>query len=252
MADDRWYLPGDNYILDMLSGFKIRASRAKKIPGGQTGNLWVAPERWEPQQFQDFVRGVVDDQTVAIANPRQKNRFVILGTYVTAPAARGSQTIQVDSTVGFNVGMEVQIMLDSGENQIVSLTSISGKMMSFYGPLQAGVGGNFGDPLENMVLEWTGAPSGSSGLYNSGGVLGVEDFVGLPPDNGGAPSTFWSNGGVMSAVLPVAYRGGVEPVYFGTVTAAQLIAIGPGGLTDVQPAAGTGQLWIIFGEVWVA
>src|SRR5580700_582205 len=103
MADDRHYVGGDNYLLDDLSGFKIRASRARIIPGGITGNLAVAPQRWEPQQPQDFVRGVYDDITVALARPRQKNQFVIVGTYVTAPSAPQTRTITVDSSNGFSV-----------------------------------------------------------------------------------------------------------------------------------------------------
>ena len=91
MADDLWYNPGDNYLLDDISGLKIRASRARMIPGGQTGKLMVSPSRWEPQQPQDFVQGVRDEQVVAIARPRQQNQFVLVGGQVTAFATRGSE-----------------------------------------------------------------------------------------------------------------------------------------------------------------
>lgn len=152
MADDRHYVPGDNYILDDLSGFKIRASRARIIPGGQTGNLAVAPERWEPQQPQDFVRGVWDDQTVALARPRQKNQFVIVGTFVTAPSPAQSTSITVDSSVGFQATSSVQIMLDSGVNFQTQIVSISGNVWQLLNPLPASVGSLFGDPIENAVL----------------------------------------------------------------------------------------------------
>ena len=46
MADDKHYIGGDNYILDDLSGFKIRRSKTRVIPGGQTGGLAVSPLRW--------------------------------------------------------------------------------------------------------------------------------------------------------------------------------------------------------------
>jgi hypothetical protein len=93
MADDRHYIGGDNYILDDMSGFKIRSSRAKIIPGGITGGLAVSPLRWEPQQPQDFVTGVRDDQTPNLSRPRQQNQYVIVGTFVVAPSARGTSTI---------------------------------------------------------------------------------------------------------------------------------------------------------------
>ena len=152
MADDRHFIGGDNYILDDISGFKIRASRARIIPGGITGNLAVAPERWEPQQPQDFVRGVYDDISVSLARPRQKNQFVIVGTFVTAPSPARSNTITVDSTVGFQPTSLVQIMLDSGENFQTALVTIVGNVMTLLNPLPASVGSLYGDPIENSVL----------------------------------------------------------------------------------------------------
>jgi len=152
MADDRHYVPGDNYILDDLSGFKIRTSRARIIPGGITGNLAVAPQRWEPQQPQDFVKGVPDDQTVALSRPRQQNQFILLGTIVTEQSARGSATITVESAAGFAAGNGLQIMLDSGVNFVTALLSISGNVFTLAQALPASVGGTFGDPIENMVL----------------------------------------------------------------------------------------------------
>jgi hypothetical protein len=157
MADDRHYVGGDNYLLDDLSGFKIRASKAKMIPGGQTGQLMVAPKRWEPQQPQDFVRGVRDDQTVAVARPRQKNQFVILGTYVTAPAAVGASVISVESTVGFSVGMTLLIMLDTGVNFLTILVGIGGGTFTLDTPLPATVGTYYGDPIENSIIATTEA-----------------------------------------------------------------------------------------------
>jgi hypothetical protein len=152
MADDRHYIGGDNYILDDLSGFKIRASKARIIPGGQTGNLAVAPERWEPQQPQDFVTGVRDDQTVALARPRQVNQFVITGTFVTAPSAARSSTITVDNSIGFTVGSSVLIMLDSGVNFRTTISTITGKTWTLGAPLPASVGTLYGDPIENAIL----------------------------------------------------------------------------------------------------
>lgn len=178
MADDLHYVGGDNYLLDDLSGFKIRASRARIIPGGQTGQLAVAPERWEPQQPQDFVRGVWDDETVQLARPRQQNRFVIVGTQVAAPAAAGSTTVSVQGTDGFAVNSLCQIVLDNGNLFVFRLTAIGTNTLTFFGQaLPSAVGGSFGDPLENAIVQITPSSSPVSLTF----ILGVpgSDVLGL-------------------------------------------------------------------------
>lgn len=155
MANDRWYNPGDNYILDDLSGFKIRAGRSRRIPAGQTGGLQVAPERWEPQQPQDLVRGVPDDQRPAIIRSRQTNRFTVVGTNIAAPSLRGGTSIVVQSAVGFANGMLIQIMLDDGVNFVTTLDTITGEIFGLAAPLPYSVGALYGDPLENLVLALT-------------------------------------------------------------------------------------------------
>ena len=178
MADDRHYVPGDNYILDDISGMKIRASRARIIPGGQTGQLAVAPERWEPQQPQDFVTGVRDDITVALSRPRQKNQFVVVGTFVVAPSAARSNMITVDSAAGFSPGATVQIMLDTGVNFIALLTGASGDVFTLGAPLPASVGSLYGDPIENSILLLTYSPLLDLLLQDSVGPLLLQSGAG--------------------------------------------------------------------------
>jgi hypothetical protein len=149
------YRPGDHYVLDDLSGFKVRRSRTRTIPGGQTGQAVVDARRWEPQQPQDFVRGAADDQTVDVARPRQANRSMMVGTVVTQPAAAGATGIVVDSTLGMNAGDTLQIMLDSGVNFITQAHAIVGVGgVTLAAPLPASVG-TLGDPMQNMVLDLT-------------------------------------------------------------------------------------------------
>jgi hypothetical protein len=175
VADDRHYVGGDYYQLDDISGFKIRASRSRRIPGGQTGNAIVAPERWEAQQPQDFVRGIPDIQTVGVPRPRQENRFTVLGTNVSAPSARGATAITVASSVGFGAGMRIRIMLDTGANFDTSVASVpDATTLNLQTALPATVGTLYGDPIENLVLS----------LSNSGAlvfVLGVggSDILGV-------------------------------------------------------------------------
>lgn len=165
---------GDNYLLDDISGFKIRARRARIIPGGITGNLAVAPERWEPQQPQDFVTGVYDDQVADLVRSRQQNQFVIVGTEVVAPSPRGSTSMTVESAVGFTPSSNIQIMLDSGENFLTVVTSISGNVFTLSAPLPASVGSLYGDPIENSVLLLhLGAGIGTFLLDTADGILDI-------------------------------------------------------------------------------
>lgn len=173
MANDRWYNPGDWYQIDDLSGFKIRASRSRKIPGGQTGGMIVAPERWESQQPQDFVRGVVDNQMVEQPRPRQPNQYTILATFVTAPSARGTGVITVDDPAGFQQNDNVYVMLDSGENFLTSIAGIVGDQFYLGTPLPFSVGTLYGDPIENTVLFISHGPPLVTGFYNDGGVLAI-------------------------------------------------------------------------------
>lgn len=152
MGEPWCYRPGDHYVLDDLSGFKIRRSRARTIPGGQTGQAVVDRRRWEAQQPQDFVRGVADDQSVDVARPRQENRFTVVGTCVSAPAAAGSAVVAVMSCFGFSVGDRVQIMLDRGENIVATITAIGGGELTV-APVLPGAVGALAGGMENMILK---------------------------------------------------------------------------------------------------
>nr|WP_246386849.1 hypothetical protein [Gluconacetobacter sacchari] len=135
-----------------MSGFKIRRSRARVIPGGQTGEALVDARRWEAQQPQDFVRGVADDQSVDLARPRQQTCFTVVGTCVVAPAAAGSDVVAVASTAGFAVGDQVQIMLDRGENVVASVLAVGSGNLTI-APVLPGSVGVLGGGMENMVLK---------------------------------------------------------------------------------------------------
>ncbi|WP_144880230.1 hypothetical protein [Gluconacetobacter diazotrophicus] len=155
MTEAWYYNPGDHYVLDDMSGFKVRRSRTRTIPGGQTGQAVVDRRRWEPQQPQDFVRGVADDQSVDVARPRQDDRFMMVGTVVTRPAPAGAVAIMVASVAGMGVGDTVQVMLDSGVNFVTQVRGIAGGTITLAAPLPASVGA--GDPAGNMVLDLSAA-----------------------------------------------------------------------------------------------
>lgn len=152
MADDKFYRMGDYYQLDDNSGFKVRSSRTRI----QWNNIVTIPQHFNPRQPQDLVTGVRDDQTVPMPRPRQKNMFTIVGTQVAAPAARGANAFEVQSTVGFNPGDLIQVMLDSGVPFQFTLEGIAGNVMFWSGPgLPGTVGLLYGDPIENAVIDLT-------------------------------------------------------------------------------------------------
>lgn len=63
---------GDNNVISDRSGFKKKASECKFEWNG----LFVSNSEWEERQPQDFVRGVPDDQRVAISRPESLDIFL--------------------------------------------------------------------------------------------------------------------------------------------------------------------------------
>ncbi|GBQ90374.1 hypothetical protein AA13595_2876 [Gluconacetobacter johannae DSM 13595] len=174
MTEAWFYNPGDHYVLDDLSGFKVRRSKARTIPGGQTGQAVVDRRRWEAQQPQDFVRGVADDQTVDIARPRQRDCFTVVGTVVTGAAGVGANGVPVAGTFGFSVGDRIQIMLDRGENFVTDIVAISGAVLTISPALPGAVGG-LGDLAGNMVLQLPRVRAAASFVTENGAALATEE-----------------------------------------------------------------------------
>lgn len=113
MADNLHYVPGDYYQIDDRTGFKIRASTSRM----QWNNLVVSPIVYEPRQPQDFVRGVVDNQTVPIPRPRQTNQFIQPTTQTQSnfavyggsfPAAGAFLVMNQNSNIGYDPGINAE------------------------------------------------------------------------------------------------------------------------------------------------
>ncbi len=164
MADDRHYVPGDNYLLDDNTGFKIRASKARV----QWNSIVTSGTHFNPRHAQDLVQGVQDDQTVQISRARQVNVFTVLATFVIAPAARGALSMTVESALQMEVGDVCQVPLDfSGSIFQFTISAISGNVLSWAAPgLPGTVGAGGGDPTENQVLDLTATQRG--GLFSDG------------------------------------------------------------------------------------
>ena len=152
MGNDKFYRGGDWYQIDDIRGYKVRASRTQQ----QWDNLVTIPGSFSPRHPQDLVVGVRDEQFVPVPRPRQANQYALVGTQVSAPAARGSNSITVASTVGFNPGNLLQVMLDQGTPFQFTLGSVSGNTLSWSGAgLPGTVGTLYGDPIENAVINLT-------------------------------------------------------------------------------------------------
>lgn len=107
--------------MDDRTGFKIRAKVSRK----EWTNLIVHKDRWEYRQPQDFVKGVIDDQTVPDARPRQTDVFLgVLQTTTTVTAGAGATTLNVESATRMLPNDIVQIMLDTNQYQNVTVVTV--------------------------------------------------------------------------------------------------------------------------------
>lgn len=106
-----------------------------------------------------------------------------------------------------------------------------------------------GNPAANG---WHLVPSiGPIGLVNNGGVVQLIAQGNYPTSPTGlSPGDVWSNGLVVM-VVPGG-SAGPATLYFGRINAAQLLAVGGGGLPTVAPAPGTNLLWVNGGVLAVA
>lgn len=64
----------DNWIIDDISGFKIKASEAKKLSGEQKG-LLTHESQWNPAHPQLRIKGKSDKQNVAKVRLRPPDTF---------------------------------------------------------------------------------------------------------------------------------------------------------------------------------
>ena len=109
MGTENVYRPGSFYRLCDRTGFATRAGRTQK----QWDGLYVRDRSYEARQPQDFVRGVLDDQSVPDPRPRQPNLFTTLTTTLNAAAALGATSVTLAGAGGIQDGDSLLILLDS-------------------------------------------------------------------------------------------------------------------------------------------
>lgn len=93
----------------------------------------------------------------------------------------------------------------------------------------------------------------TGGLLNDNGVLQLLAPYAYPLSPIGlAPGAVWNNGLTVAVVPGVTPNPTAQPLYYGQVTAVQLLTTGGGNLPLTPPATGSLQLWNNGGEVAVA
>jgi hypothetical protein len=116
------YRPGDHWMIDARTGFKIRRSEAREE---YTGAI-VHKDEYESRHPQEFVRGKRDRQAVATPRPEQIDKFNgPLITHVTEAAEAGSRTIVVLNTARFIAGDRISVYLDNAEEFVVIIQAVS-------------------------------------------------------------------------------------------------------------------------------
>ena len=91
------------------------------------------------------------------------------------------------------------------------------------------------------VVPWWPA---TSELWDDNGILAINNFMGGYPSSplGLLPGSLWNNNGSVSVVPTTTPNPGAPPVYFGQITAAELLALTGANLLLTNPS-NLGQLW---------
>ena len=96
-------------------------------------------------------------------------------------------------------------------------------------------------------------PGPANVILNDGGVAYVSAVANWPTSPIGLPAgSFYLNGTTICIVMPVSPNPTALPVYFGSVTAAQLLALGGANIPVIPPAAGTNQFYNSGGQLCIA
>lgn len=163
--------------------------------------------------------------TVALLPPNPERTFLLIYNPTYMPAQ-------------FSLGQAVQGGLNNlsiGPGQAYFWATAQGLAPVYTGPLTAV--GLFA-PLPLWVWE-----DGSS-FYNNGGVLAARTLPpGYPTSDAGLPvGAIWSNGLEISVVPGFVPNPAAPAVFFGSITASQLLAIGGGNLPLTDPMVNN-RLW---------
>lgn len=136
------YIPGDNWIVDDVTGLRVRSSKAR----AQWDGTVVDQKYYTPRHPQESVRGRRDDQSVDINRPEPIELITgPLATTTVAAAAAGEFFIRVDSTAGMKIGDEISLILSTGDTYRVRIATFdaSGYIASESGDYIVSEAGDF-------------------------------------------------------------------------------------------------------------
>jgi hypothetical protein len=115
------YRKGDHWIVDDRSGERIRRSEARREYTGAV----VHHADWESRHPQEYVRGKRDREAVKNPRPEPVDTFIgPLTTEINADAAAGAVSIGVLSSVRFEDGDHIEIMLDNSDRFAVVVQDV--------------------------------------------------------------------------------------------------------------------------------
>lgn len=115
------YRHGDPWVIDDVSGLKVRKSDTVKQ---WDGNI-VDRRRADPRHPQDFVRARKEDIAVPDARPRPPEAFVGPNqSNLSAAASAGATTLPLDSSAGFAIGHRLLIMLADRNSFLTTVASV--------------------------------------------------------------------------------------------------------------------------------
>lgn len=118
---DNWQ-PNDHFLIDDITGFKIRASESRKQWNGAITHKDV----YESRHQLDLIRARRERPNVP--NPRPEPPDVFIGpltTEITALAIPGATAIAVDSTAGMTAADRISVMLDDGSTHRTTIQTVT-------------------------------------------------------------------------------------------------------------------------------
>jgi hypothetical protein len=120
MTDD--FRPGDHWVIDDVTGLKVRASETRK----QWDGLRVHRNQYESRHPQDFVRGRRDKMSVTDPRPRPIDTYIgPLTTELAANAVAGQTALEILSTGRMRISDRLSIMLDGGDTFRATIIAIT-------------------------------------------------------------------------------------------------------------------------------
>jgi hypothetical protein len=189
-----------------------------------------------PPVLQDFSGTIAANQVAQALIPSDPNRtYICLFNPTFLPLAVSF------TTAAFN--LTTSIVINTGQALLWSITTNTDINLG----AMTIAGFEVGQPYYAFVS------NGGAGLLNDGGVLQLSLPAGYPTSSIGlAPGAVWNNGLAIAVVPGSTPDPTIPDLFFGQVSASELLFFGGSNLPTSPPLDGSLQLWNNDGEVSVA